>query len=168
MADHECGRSARELGGSHSGTFPTLTLSHVADAAFFLQLRRNTFGDASVFTRAAIARVKIGSSQTTLSLPTGQTIGSRTNPPFAGAAFAHAENARICGTAFLTAQHISLKRPFKCFDCGRSQTDLWLLTVATDEPRTLLPFIDLDQNACPHGKVISKCGAFTFQPRHVF
>jgi hypothetical protein len=31
-------------------------------------LRRKTFGDAADFTRAAIERVKVGHSQTTLSL----------------------------------------------------------------------------------------------------
>lgn len=42
-----------------------------------LQLRRNTFGGAADFTKPAVPSVAIRQFQTTLSLYTGPTIGSR-------------------------------------------------------------------------------------------
>ncbi|MDB3922370.1 hypothetical protein N9363_10525, partial [Paracoccaceae bacterium] len=63
---------------------------------------------------------------------------------------------------YAAMQFKSLKRPFRFLDRCRSQTDLLLITVATDDTQTLLPFIDLDQTAFSLGKVISNCGAFTF------
>ena len=65
----------------------------------------------------------------------------------ADAAVAHAENARLCIICFLRAQHSLIIRPFMCFERCRSQTDLWLIIVATDAAQTFLPVIDLDQKA---------------------